>query len=214
MNALLEEDIRNGNALAPDESIVWTGKPSWRRIARDAMHMRGISAYFGLLFVLDAYLAWVKSIPLAQALHDSVPLFAITCLALGILTGFAWLVGRSRYTTTNRRVILRYGLALPATLSIPMSQIASTGVAVNADGTADIALVLKTGNRMPYLKLWPHARAWRVSEPQPMLRGLAEGEAVATTLARALQAAEGGRIARAPRPKVEEKELVPQLLGA
>ena len=214
MNALREEDIRNGNALAPDETIVWTGQPSWRRVARDAMHLRGVAAYFGLLFVLDAYQAWMKSIPLGQALHDSVPLIAITVLALAILTAIAWLIGRSRYTITNRRVILRYGLALPATLSIPMSQIASTAVAVNGDGAADIALVLKGGNRMPYLKLWPHARAWHVTEPQPMLRSLAGGEAVATTLARALQAAEGGRIAPVPRRTVEEQELVPQLLGA
>ena len=206
MNALLEEDIRNGNALAPGETIVWTGKPSWRRVARDALHLRGISSYFGLLFVLDAYQAWTKAIPLQQALHDSVPLVAITVLA--------GLIGRSRYTITNRRVILRYGLALPATLSIPMSQIASTAVAEKNDGTADIALVLKAGNRMPYLKLWPHARAWHVTEPQPMLRALAQGAAVATTLARTLQAAEGGRIAPAPRRKVEEQELVPQLLGA
>ena len=214
MNALVEEDIRNGNALAPGETVVWTGKPSWRRVGRDAMHLRGVTAYFGLLFVLDAYQAWMKAIPLRQALHDSVPLAVITCVALGILAGLSWLVGRSRYTVTNRRVILRYGIALPATLSIPMSQIASTAVAVGADGTADIVLQLKAGNRMPYLKLWPHARPWRVKEPQPMLRCVAQGEAVAATLARALQTAEGGRIARAPRRAVEEHELVPQLLGA
>ena len=124
MNALLEEDIRNGNALAPGETVVWAGNPEWRRVARDAVHLRGISAYFGLLFVLDAYQAWMKAIPLQQALHDSVPLVAITALALAILTATAWMIGRSRYTITNRRVILRYGLALPATLSIPMSQVA------------------------------------------------------------------------------------------
>lgn len=213
MNALHEEDVRNGTALAPGENVVWAGRPSWRRVALDAMHLRGIAAYFGLLFVLDAYQAWMKAIPLAQALHDSVPLGAITGLTFGILAAIAYLVSRSRYTITDRRVILRYGIALPATLSIPMSQIASTAVAVNGDRSADIALVLKEGNRMPYLKLWPHARAWHVTRPQPMLRGLAQGDAVATILARALQAAEGGRIAPAPRRTVEP-ERVPQLIGA
>ena len=214
MNALLVEDIRNGNALAPGESVIWTGKPSWRRVARDALHLRGLTAYFGLLFILDAYQAWMKAIPLGRAVHDSVPLAAITCLALGTLAGMAWLVSRSRYTITDRRLILRYGIALPATLSIPMSQIASTAVAVNSDHTADIALVLKSGNHMPYLKLWPHARPWQLSHPQPMLRSLAQGEAVAATLARALQASEGGRIASTSRRRVEEQELVPAMLRA
>lgn len=214
MNALLEENIRNGNTLASDESVIWAGRPSWHRVARDAFHMRGVSAYFGLLFALDAYQAWKKAIPVSQAMHDTVPLAAITGVALAILVGLSWLVSRSRYTITNRRVIMRYGIALPATLSIPMSQISSTAVAMNGDGTADIALVLKSGNRMPYLKLWPHARAWILTHPQPMLRSLADGDAVATTLARALQSAEGGRIASAPRRNVGEQELVPQLLRA
>lgn len=214
MNALREEDIRNGNALAPGESVIWAGRPMWRRVARDALHLRGVTVYFGFLFALDAAQAWKKAIPLGQALHDTVPLAAITCLALGVLGVVSYLVSRSRYTITNHRVILRYGIALPATLSIPLSQVASTAVAANGDGTADIALELKTGNHMPYLKLWPHARAWRLSKPQPMLRSLADGEGVATVLARVLHTAEGGRIAAVPRRRVEEKELVPQLIGA
>ncbi len=214
MNALLEEDIRNGNRLAPGEDVIWSGKPTWRHVARDALHLRGVTAYFGLLFVLDAYQAWMKAIPFDQAVHDSVPLAAITCIALGILATISYLVSRSRYTITNHRVILRYGIAMPATLSIPLSQIASTAVATNSDHTADIALELKKGNHMPYLKLWPHARPWHVTQPQPMLRSLARGDQVAVTLARVLQTAEGGRIAPAPRRKEQEKELVPQLLGA
>lgn len=215
MNALLEEDIRNGKALAPGEKALWRGRPTFRGIARDALHCRGVVAYFGLLFGLDAAQAWIKAIPAGKALHDSVPLAAITGLALGILVAIAWLIARgTRYVVTDRRVILHYGLALPATLSIPMSQIAATAGAVHGDGTADIALQLKSGNRMPYLKLWPHARAWHVKEPQPMLRALANGEEVAAMLSRALQAAEGGRIAQAPRRPVEEKDLVPQFAGA
>ena len=147
-------------------------------------------------------------------MHDSVPLGAITCLALGILVALSWLVSRSRYTITDRRVILRYGIALPATLSIPMSQIASTAVAINGDETAEIALVLKNGNHMPYLKLWPHARPWQLTHPQPMLRGVDDGAAVASVLSQALQAAEGGRIAKVPSREVGRPDLVPAPLGA
>lgn len=212
MNALLATDIRNGNALAPGESAIWRGKPSFRRIARDALHLRAAAAYFALLFALDAYQAWAKGLSTAQAVHDSAPLAMITGLALSILTVIAWLIGRStRYTITDRRVILQYGIAMPATLAIPLSLIAGTAVAANADGSADIVLTLMAGNRMPYLKLWPHARPWYLSAPQPMLRGVPGGGAVAALLTRALQTADQGRARQA---RAAEPARVSELLRA
>lgn len=212
MNARLETDIRNGNALAPGESVVWRGQPSWRRIGRDALHLRAAAAYFALLFALDAYQAWMKGLPVDQAVHDSVPLAVITGLALAILTGIAFLIGRTtRYTVTDRRLILQYGIAMPATLAIPLSQIAGTAVAANADGTADIVVSLKPGNRMPYLKLWPHARPWHLAAPEPMLRGVPDGGAVAARLTRALQTAEQARMWQSRREEVVRE---PELLRA
>ena len=58
------------------------------------------------------------------------------------------------------------------------------------DGTGDIALVLKAGNRMPILKLWPLARAWHVSAPQPMLRAVPQA-AVVSGLRKPVQLARG-----------------------
>lgn len=213
MNALQRTDIRNGKALAPGETLIWSGKPSWRRVGRDALHLRGVAAYFAFLFVLDAAQAWRKAIPLGQAVHDSVPLAVITGLALAILAAVAWLIGRTtRYTVTDQRVILHYGIAMPATLAIPMSQITATAVSANPDGTADVAVSLKAGNRMPYLKLWPHARPWHLTHPQPMLRGVPQGGAVAAMLSRALQVAEHKRATPSARQSTEAR--VPELLSA
>jgi hypothetical protein len=53
----------------------------------------------------------------------------------------------------------------------------------------DIALRLVPDQKIPYLFLWPHARPWRLSRPEPALRCIPEAEAVAQLLGRALAAA-------------------------
>lgn len=184
-------EIHRGTALAADEAIVWRGRPRFWPVARDVFHYRGVTAYFALLFALDAFQSWHKHLPVAKALHDTVPLVAITVVALGILAGLAFLTSRSTdYVVTSKRVILNYGLALPATLSLPYSKIGRAAVSINKDHTGDVALLLKAGNHMPYLKLWPLARAWHVTHPQPMLRCVPRAAFVGGLLTRALQAAE------------------------
>ena len=166
--------------LVQDDAIVWQGAPSWRVIARDVYHLRFISAYLAFLVVLDALQAWAKAIPLGKALHDSVPLAVIIAAVLANFCGLAWLTARTtRYTITTRRVILAYVIAIPATLSIPWSRIRRIELALDRDGNGDIALGLAADDHMPYLKLWPHARPWRLGHPQPMLRGVARAADVA-----------------------------------
>ena len=207
-------EIHRGNQLAPGETILWRGSPGWRGLARDVFHMRGIAVYFALLFALDAYQAWAKTIPAAKAVHDSVPLLVITVLALAIVGAIAWLAGRTtRYTITDRRVILHYGIAMPATLSLPFAQIATASVSVNRDHTGDIALALRDGQRMPFLKLWPLARPWHVTQPQPMLRRVPQAALAGTLLVRALQAADQTR-SGAVTYDVTVQEHVPELLSA
>ena len=201
-------DIHNGVELAANEAIVWRGRPAWRSLARDVLHLRGIAAYLVFLVGLDAYQAWTKAIPLTQALHDSVPLLVIEGIVLANVVGFAWLIGRTtRYTITDRRVILDYGVAIPATLSLPFARLESVAVSVKADHSGDIPLGLRSDDRMPYLKLWPHARPWHVSKPQPMLRCVPQAGIVAALLSNAVgDFAHGAKArslaARAPREKV------------
>ena len=183
-------DVFYGNVLAPDEVSLWRGRPLYRRVAFDVLHARGIGAYFIGLLALDAYQAWAKRIPLWPAIHNSVPLVLIIALASGLLLGAAWLIMlTTRYEVTNHRVILKYGMALPATLSLPYGQIVQASVAVNGDHSGDIALVLKDGNHMAYFKLWPLARAWHLSHPEPMLRGVPRAGFIGSLLTRAIVAA-------------------------
>ncbi len=206
-------DVFHGIVLAPDEISLWRGRPGYKRVAFDMLHARGIGAYFVGLLALDAYQVWAKRIPLGPAIHNSAPLLLIIGLASGLLMVAAWLIMlTTRYEVTNRRVILKYGMALPATLSLPYSQIVKASVAVNGDHSGDIALTLKEGNHMAYFKLWPLARAWHLSHPEPMLRGVPRAGFIGSLMTRAILAAKPAVVTSTPtqqgEPAAELKELL------
>jgi len=105
------------------------------------------------------------------------------------------------YTITNRRVIVRSGLALPITVNLPFAVIAAAGVAKTRGGFGEIALKLTPEHRVAFLALWPHVRPGRLFAPEPLLTGLADPDRVAAILGRALaDSAEAG--AAAPQPAV------------
>jgi hypothetical protein len=176
------EPIRGlpGN-LPEGEHILWQGVPSWKRLARDAFKTRWIAAYFAAL------LLWA-------AIDGNASGFAMT-LAVGaaglvLLHLLAWLAARATvYTITNRRVVFRFGIALPKCVNLPMAAIAGAGLKRNADGTGDIPLALSGAHRLGYVQFWPHARPWKVAAPEPMMRALPDVAYVAALLSEALVAA-------------------------
>jgi hypothetical protein len=52
-------------------------------------------------------------------------------------------------------------------------------------------LSLTGKDRIALLHLWPHARPWRVTQPEPMLRGVPQAQAVAKLLSDAWSHATG-----------------------
>jgi hypothetical protein len=61
-------------------------------------------------------------------------------------------------------------------------------LAPGSGNTGDIAVTLKGEHRLGYAMLWPHARPWRLSRPQPMLRALPDAARLAQELAQACAA--------------------------
>jgi hypothetical protein len=172
------------------ETILWQGAPEWRVFARRAMHVRGLALYFALLIASRCAASLMDGASLAVAAWDAawfVP-FALAGLALVVL--FAWLAGRtSAYTITNRRVVLRVGIALSMTANIPFDAIQAAAVKVDPDGSGDITLTINPANRVSYLFFWPHVRPWHYARPEPALRSIPDAAAVAQVLSRALAAA-------------------------
>ncbi len=177
--------------LPTGERLLWQGAPVWHRLAIDALHLRKLALYFGALLLLQGAVTLAGNGSLADALMASARLAPLAIVALGLLAVFAWLSSRATlYTITDRRIVMRIGIVLTVTYNLPFRQIAAATLRRHADGTGDIAVTLVEGpSRIAWAHLWPHARPWQLRRPQPSLRSVPDGAAVAALLAGALKAA-------------------------
>jgi hypothetical protein len=168
--------------------MLWQGRPSWSALAIRTFHVRKIALYLGALLVWRVVSGLHDgNSPSVVAASALMPLLLLLA-AVGITTLLAWLYCRTTvFTITNRRVVMRYGVALPWCLNLPYRIVKSAAVHTNPDGTADIPLTLSGTGRVSYLHLWPFARPWWINHPQPMLRAVPDGASVAKLLARALK---------------------------
>lgn len=160
--------------LPAGERLLWQASPSRRRVALDVFHMRAVALYFALILVLRFALQLDDSGSIAQALAATSWAALLFALALGLLWLLADLTARTTvYTITDRRVVMRIGIVLSLTFNLPLVRLAAAQVKRRGDGSGDLVLQLATEDKIAWLHLWPHVRAWRLSHPQPMLRALA-----------------------------------------
>lgn len=175
--------------LPAGEKLLWQGAPCWTNLARRAFHIRKLAIYFSIFLVWRVGAAVSGGDALAAAGASSLGLFLVAAAAIGLLLLMAWLIGRTTvYTITNRRVVIRFGIALPMSVNVPFGIIESVELKTYADGSGDIPLSLSAAERLGYVILWPHVRRWRIAKPQPMLRAIPEAAKVAAILAQALPA--------------------------
>lgn len=177
--------------LPPGEHILWQGSPDWRALARTAFHTRLIAGYFSAL----------AAIALGFALSGSgytgvVMTVSLGVIGVGLLHLLAWGSARTTiYTLTDRRIVLRIGMALPKCINLPLKLVGAVDLATRADGTGDVLLTVTGRQRLGYITLWPHARPWKLATPQPMLRAVPGAAEVAALVARTcLAASPEGRV--------------------
>ncbi len=181
--------------LPPGERILWQGSPDWRSLARTAFHTRLIAAYFAGLVVIALGFALNSGNFVGVGMTLSLGLVGVMLLHV-----LAWASARTTiYTLTNRRVVMRVGIAVPKCINLPLGMIASVDLAARADGTGDLPLTLIGTPKLGYLALWPHARPLKIARPQPMLRSVPDVATVAALVARTcLTASPDGFAAAAP----------------
>lgn len=173
--------------LPEGETILWQGRPSAWPLARQALHVRKVAVYFGIVglwLAIDALLAGAGPVESSGQLFSQLIVGGSAILLLAL---FAWLVQRTTvYTLTNRRLVLRFGVALPITVNLPFTRIESADLRLHGGGNGDISLAVDPEQRISTLLFWPHVRPWHWRAPQPTLRCVDHVERVAALLAGAL----------------------------
>lgn len=192
------EPVRGLPAILPEgEKILWQSGPDWKYLVASALHIRLTVAYFAAI-VLWAMMRGDGGTALG------VSLLGIAVLAL--LAAFAWGVQQTTvYTLTNKRLVLRIGVALNKCINLPLGEIESADLKALGDGHGTIVLQLKGLPRLGYMMLWPHARSLRIVRPQPMLRAIPDARNVAQLLFKATQQVQPV----APRAQAERPQNIP-----
>lgn len=186
------EPVRGLPGVLPSgEQLLWQGSPHWLSLALNAYRVRILGVYFALMVLARGTYLLHGGADIATALEGMVGPAIFSLIALGILIGIATLSARRTvYSITSKRVVIRQGVALESTINLPFKVIDSAQLQQRTDGSGDIALQLRRGERVSYIWLWPHVRPGRLAHPEPALRCIHDAHAVGDLLARAFTAQE------------------------
>jgi hypothetical protein len=179
-HAELENDgpTAHGDRLgtpAPDEKVLWKGRPATGLLARTAFHAHKAGFYMAALAVIGFALG-----------NTGAALFAAGTgvVLVALLYLLAWMSARTTlYILTDTRLIMRIGMAIETRINLPLKQVKAAHLRPRPGGHGDIALELGGERLLGHVLLWPHVRPWRYAMPQPMLRAVPEAAALAQTIA-------------------------------
>ncbi len=178
--------------LPKGERMLWQGSPDFKDMAIRVFHLRKAAIYFALMLASRAAFLSYSGLGLTAVMYGLMLPLLLALVALAGLATLAWLTSSTTaYTLTDQRVVMRIGIVLTLTFNLPLKRIETAGLQLNKDGFGDIPLALNGGDRIGWLNLWPHARPWRLTKPEPMLRCIPDAQVFAGQLQQAWAAATG-----------------------
>ena len=178
--------------LPPGERLLWQGAPEARLLAARVFHLRALAIYFALLVGGHSALSLRDGAAPGELMTGGIGMLALAVFALGMLGGLALAYAKtSVFSITDRRLVLRFGVALPMVVNIPLRHIQAADMRRYADGSGDIVFSVTPHKTVSYITLWPNVRPWKFLRPQPALRCLADVQGAARTLAAVAPAAAG-----------------------
>lgn len=183
------EEIRGlPGHLPSDERLIWQGAPDAWRLACETFHIRAVGVYLAGMIGLRGATCLAQGVSPGRALAEAAAVSPLAILALSLLGVLAVLYSRTTvYTITSRRVVLRFGVALPKAINLPFSQIESAAVRRRGATGGDLALTLKAPNKIAFLHLWPNVRPWRLARPEPSFTALKDLDAASAALVAAMK---------------------------
>lgn len=170
--------------LPPGEHLLWQGAPSAPLMARRVFYTRLLGIYFTLLILGHGVFSLRDGVPIAEVTASGFWMLTMAAIALAILMGLA--IGYARttlYTITTERLVLRFGLAIPLVINIPLRHIYAADMRRHEDGSGDIVLRVARHKAVSYVALWPNVRPASFLRADPALRCLADVDGAAQALA-------------------------------
>ena len=183
------EPIKGLPEELPDgEFVVWQGEPAWRSFTARAFHSRNLAFYFVGLIAVHLVYQILNGAAFAELSVSVAWQAGLAAIALGLLTLLGKQYASSTvYTLTNRRLVVRSGVAVPMIINLPWESVAKVGFKAFSDGTGDFLVTPKPGKKLFYLMVWPHVKPFGWGRVNPLLRAIPEPQALAQRLAQVLQ---------------------------
>ena len=157
----------------PDgEEIYWHGQPDWRSLGYHAFGCK----YLVLYFIISAFYA-VSQIKMNfsfNAFFGQYVTFVISGVVAGaILFLLAYVAARHTcYVITEKRVVIRTGIALVFLLNVPLKNIISIDKQSLWHGRGNLSFKSRSKKRIPYLSCWPSVKSGSLLEPIPIFRSI------------------------------------------
>ena len=178
--------------LPANEKILWQGSPDFGAVARRIFHLRKVAVYFALMLAWKVASTMGDGGSFVDGLMSITVLGALAVMGLAALASLAWATARTTvYTLTDKRIVMRIGIALSLTFNLPLRLVTSAGLRQHNGGCGDILITMGGEDRIAWLHLWPHVRPWVLARPEPMLRAVPDAARVAALLAQAWSASTG-----------------------
>jgi hypothetical protein len=185
--------------LPAGEHLLWQGTPDFRSLALHVFHVRKLAIYFAAMLVVRLGFDLQGGAAFGELLVTAARFGGLASVAVALMLGIAWLTARTTvYTLTDRRVVMRIGIVLSVSFNLPLSRIDAASLKLHADGSGNLPLVLAAPGKIAYLHLWPHARGWRMAQPEPMLLSVPDAQRVAAMLGEAWAKVHGRSVSVAP----------------
>lgn len=198
-------------ALPQGEHILWQGAPDFKDLALRVFHIRKVAVYFAFMVASRGIYLGMSGAGFLETSKGVLFVSLLAAVAISGLTILAWLTARTTaYTLTDQRVVMRIGIVLTLTFNLPLKRLTTAGLHLARGGFGDIPLELNGGDRIGWLNLWPHARPWRLAQPEPMLRCIPQAQVVAAQLQQAWTAMNGPGASPASAPTSVIETTAPQ----
>ena len=167
-----------GKSIPDSEEILWYGKPNWKSFGYQAFGVKYLLFYF----FITAFYAVSQTNPafsFGAFLTQYVPFLISGFFAGLILFLLSYIAARHTcYVITEKRIVIRTGVALVFLLNVPFKNILSIDKKILSKGIGDLCFQAQSKKRIPYLSCWPSLRSTSFLEPIPAFRSISDVEEI------------------------------------